>query len=93
MPSLHEVIVRPLITEKSSAAFQARKEYAFRVHPEANKLDIKNAVEELWNVRVVKVRTQTRKGKPRRHRMSHGHTRDWKKAVVELHEEDRIAFF
>lgn len=89
----HQVVLRPLVTEKGTHTSGRYNQYPFEVHPEANKLDIKNAVEELWNVRVVKVRTQTRKGKPRRHRMSQGYTRDWKKAVVELHEEDRIAFF
>jgi large subunit ribosomal protein L23 len=63
------------------------------VHPQATKEDIKSAVEHLWSVRVKKVRTQTRKGKPRRHKMAMGYTSDWKKAIVELHDEDRIAFF
>ena len=50
-------------------------------------------MQQLWDVRVVAVRTQTRLGKPRRHKMVVGLTRSWKKAVVKLHDEDRIAFF
>lgn len=89
----HQVVLRPLVTEKGTHTSERYNQYPFEVHPQATKVDIRNAVQELWNVRVVKVRTQSRKGKPRRHRMSHGYTRDWKKAIVELHEEDRIAFF
>jgi large subunit ribosomal protein L23 len=63
------------------------------VSPRASKQDIRHAVETLWDVRVVSVRTQNRKGKPRRTRLNLGHTGDWKKAVVELHPEDRISFF
>jgi large subunit ribosomal protein L23 len=89
----YQVVLRPLVTEKGTHVSERNNHYPFEVHPEATKVDIRTAVEELWNVRVVKVRTQNRKGKPRRHRMSHGHTRNWKKAIVELHEDDRIAFF
>ena len=60
---------------------------------ETSKEDIRRAVQELWDVRVVKVRTQTRKGKPRRHKMAFGYTKDWKKAIVTLHDDDRISFF
>lgn len=89
----HQVIVRPLVTEKGTHVSQRYNAYQFEVHPRATKTDIKAAVEELWHVRVLAVRTQTRKGKPRRHKMRVGHTTDWKKAIVELHNEDRIAFF
>lgn len=89
----HQVIIRPLVTEKGTYLSERFNAYTFEVAPNATKTDVKKAVEELWDVRVEKVRTQTRKGKPRRYRMSHGRTRNWKKAIVELHEEDRIAFF
>jgi len=89
----HQVVLRPLVTEKGTHTSERYNQYPFEVHPQATKTDIKKAVEELWSVRVVKVRTQTRKGKPRRHKMSHGYRRDWKKAIVELHDDDRIAFF
>ena len=89
----HQVIKRPLVTEKGMHASERLNAYSFEVHPQATKHDIKRAVEELWDVRVDEVRTQNRKGKPRRHRMALGRTRNWKKAVVKLHDEDRIAFF
>lgn len=89
----HEVIRRPLVTEKGTHLSEKQNAYSFEVNPLATKADIKNAVQQLWEVRVVGVRTQNRVGKPRRHKMQIGHTRSWKKAVVKLHEDDRIAFF
>jgi large subunit ribosomal protein L23 len=89
----HQILIRPLVTEKGTHISATYNQYPFEVHPQATKGDIKQAVEELWNVRVVHVRTQVRKGKPRRHRTSTGRTQDWKKAIVELHADDRIAFF
>jgi large subunit ribosomal protein L23 len=88
-----QVLLRPLVTEKGTHQSERYNAYAFEVAARATKHDIKRAVEALWDVRVVSVRTQTRKGKPRRTRMTLGHTSDWKKAIVELHEEDRISFF
>ena len=89
----HQVIKRPLVTEKGMHSSERLNAYSFEVHLQATKHDIRRAVEELWEVRVDKVRTQSRKGKPRRHRTGVGLTRSWKKAVVKLHDEDRIAFF
>ena len=89
----HRVVLRPLVTEKGTHQSERYNAYAFEVASRATKLDIRNAVEALWNVRVVDVRTQTRKGKPRRTRLKMGHTGDWKKAIVELHAEDKISFF
>lgn len=89
----HQVIRRPLVTEKGMHASERLNAYSFEVHPLATKTDIRKAVEGLWDVRVVGVRTQSRKGKPRRHKVAMGRTRNWKKAVVKLHEDDRISFF
>jgi len=89
----YQVILRPLVTEKGTHLSEKYNAYTFRVHSLASKEDIRRAVEELWDVRVVKIRTQNRKGKPRRHRMAFGYTTDWKKAIVTLHEDDRISFF
>ncbi len=89
----HQVVLRPLVTEKGMELSERYNLYTFAVNRLANKGDIKKAVEELWDVRVVKVRTQNRKGKPRRFKQYFGRTPDWKKAIVELHEEDRISFF
>jgi large subunit ribosomal protein L23 len=89
----HQVVLRPLVTEKGTHQSERYNAYAFEVAAKATKVDIRHAVESLWNVRVVSVRTQNRKGKPRRTKLKMGHTGDWKKAVVELHDEDRISFF
>jgi len=89
----HQVIFRPLVTEKGVHQAEKLNAYAFEVHPYATKQDVRKAVQALWDVRVVEVRTQTRRGKPRRSRLLVGHTTDWKKAVVQLHEDDRISFF
>jgi large subunit ribosomal protein L23 len=89
----HQIIVRPLVTEKGTHQSERHNAYSFEVHPQATKTLIRSAVEELWNVRVVDVRTQTRKGKLRRHKMSKGVQADWKKAIVKLHPDDKMAFF
>lgn len=89
----YQIILHPLVTEKGMHLSESHNSYTFAVNPLATKTDIKRAVQELWDVKVTKVRTQNRKGKPRRHKMAQGHTSDWKKAIVQLDEEDRIAFF
>jgi large subunit ribosomal protein L23 len=89
----YQIILHPLVTEKGTHLSNTTNSYTFAVNPLATKTDIKRAVQELWDVKVQKVRTQNRKGKPRRHKMAIGHTSDWKKAIVQLDEEDRIAFF
>lgn len=89
----YQVIFRPLVTEKGTHLSVKYNTYTFEVSPVATKADIKRAVQELWHVRVIDVRTQNRVGKPRRHKMVSSHTRNWKRAIVKLHDEDRIAFF
>ena len=89
----HQIVLRPLVTEKGTHQSERYNAYAFEVHPQATKADIKHAVEAVFNVRVISVRTQTRKGKPRRYKARFCYQRDWKKAIVSLHEEDRISFF
>ncbi len=89
----HQVILRPLVTEKGTHQSEQFNAYAFAVNTLATKDDIRRAVEELWHVKVIGVRTQNRAGKPRRHKASQGYTKRWKKAIVELHSDDRIAFF
>jgi large subunit ribosomal protein L23 len=89
----YQVVLRPLVTEKGTYLSQRNNAYTFEVNPLATKEDIRRSVQELWSVRVVGVRTQNRVGKPRRHKMMQGQMKSWKKAIVELHEDDRIAFF
>ena len=94
-PSLepHQVVLRPLITEKGTHQFNRYNAYPFEVHPLATKEQIRHAVESLFNVRVLRVRTLNRLGKPRRYRSRMSKQSDWKKAIVTLHTEDRIDFF
>jgi large subunit ribosomal protein L23 len=87
------IIIKPLVTEKSTHLQQTRNAYAFQVHPEANKPEIKKAVEKLYNVKVVDVRTMTRKGKPRRTKYKMTTKSDWKRAIVVLDENSRIDLF
>ena len=89
----HQIVLRPLVTEKGMHRSTRFNQYAFEVNPLAEKEDIKRAVEELFDVKVTKVRTQNRKGKPRRYRFRYGSTKSWKKAIVTLHSEDRVEFF
>ena len=89
----YQVILRPLVTEKGMHRSTRNNQYAFEVDPAADKNDIRRAVEDLFNVKVEKVRTQSRRGKPRKHRFKAGQTKTWKKAIVTLHEENRIDFF
>ncbi len=92
MPTLHQTIVRPVITEKSSAAYQDRGEYTFEVHPEATKFAIRQAVEELFGVKVTGVWTSNQRGKTRRVGKTTGRRSNWKKAIVTL-SEGRIEIF
>jgi large subunit ribosomal protein L23 len=89
----YQVIVRPLVTEKGMHRSTRYNQYAFEVNARASKEDIRRAVEELFNVKVEKVRTQNRLGKARKHKFKAGATKGWKKALVTLNEEHRIDFF
>lgn len=89
----HEIIVRPLITEKSTHQTTHLNAYPFRVNVLASKEQIKAAVEELFSVRVLAVRTQNRLGKRKRFKGRPGKLASWKKAIVKLHPEDRLEFF
>jgi large subunit ribosomal protein L23 len=89
----HQIVLRPLVTEKGMHKAGRYNAYAFEVNRLAGKDDIRKAVEELFDVRVVRVNTQNRKGKPRRTRFRWGHTKSWKKAIVTLDPEDKIDFF
>ncbi len=86
-----DIIKRVLLTEKGTRLSEEQNKYVFRVAKEANKVEIKRAVEELFNVRVMAVNTMSRKGKKKRQRTAHaGTTAAWKRAVVTLNAEDSI---
>ncbi len=89
----HQIILRPMVTEKGLFYSNANNQYTFEVNPLATKTQIKHAVETLFEVEVARVMTQTRKGKPRRYRFRYGRTRAIKKAIVRLKGERRIDFF
>src|SRR6266536_1164920 len=93
MPDLHATIVGPAVTDKPSAAYGARKEYAFRVHPEATKPQVKAAIESLFKVAVTAVRTMVVRAKRRTYGRFAGRRPSWKKAIVTLREGDAIEVF
>jgi large subunit ribosomal protein L23 len=87
-----EVIIAPVVSEKSYSLLDDNA-YTFLVHPDANKTEIRQAVEAIWNVSVTKVNTINRKGKSKRFRFTQGRRRDTKRAVVKLAEGDSIEIF
>lgn len=89
----YQVVIRPLVTEKGTHQSTRYNSYTFVVHQTATKDQIKGAVQELFHVRVDKVRTQTRRGKKTRFRHKIGEQPAWKKAIVTLHPDDKIEFF
>ena len=87
-----DIILRPVITEKSSRLMEQNK-YTFEVHPKANKIMIRDAVTELFKVKVIKVSTIYVRPKPKRMGAFLGKSRSWKKAVVTVAAGERIEFF
>ncbi|MGE5580805.1 MAG: 50S ribosomal protein L23 [Bacillota bacterium] len=87
-----DIIIAPIVTEKTNEAM-GRGAYTFRVHPEATKADVHNAVEEIFKVKVRRVNTMNVSGKPRRLGLRIGRTRNWKKAIVTLAPGQKIEFF
>ncbi len=87
-----KIIIRPVVSEKSYVLAAADR-YTFRVHPDAHKTQIRQAVEELFEVKVVEVRTSSVKSKPKRRGLTSGRTRAWKKAIVQVREGDSIPIF
>jgi large subunit ribosomal protein L23 len=87
-----QVIIRPVVSEKSYVLAAAEK-YTFRVHPSAHKTQIRQAVESLFDVNVVDVRTMSVKSKPKRRGQTAGRTRSWKKAIVQVAPGQTIPIF
>ncbi|MBJ7347100.1 MAG: 50S ribosomal protein L23 [Thermoleophilaceae bacterium] len=87
-----QIIIKPVVSEKSYALMSANK-YTFRVHDDAHKLQIAQAIEQLFDVKVASVRTSNVKPKPKRRGVHQGLTRTWKKAIVELAPGSRIELF
>lgn len=87
-----DVILEPIVSEKSYSLIE-NNAYTFMVHPRANKTEIRQAVEAIWNVKVVGVNTVNRKGKNKRFRFAQGRRVDTKRAIVKLAEGDKIEIF
>jgi large subunit ribosomal protein L23 len=87
-----QIIIRPVVSEKSYVLASAGK-YTFRVHDDAHKTQIRQAIESLFGVRVVSVHTSTVKSKPKRRGHTRGRTRTWKKAIVQLGPGESIPIF
>src|SRR3989440_12335824 len=87
-----QVIIRPILSEKTFALAEVGK-YTFRVHDRAHKTQIRQAIEQLFDVKVVDVRTASVKSKPKRRGQTSGRTRQWKKAIVQVREGDTIPIF
>jgi large subunit ribosomal protein L23 len=87
-----QVIIRPVVSEKSYV-LSAVDRYTFRVHPDAHKTQIRQAVEQLFDVKVIGVRTMSVKSKPKRRGTTTGQTRTWKKAIVQVRPGDTIPIF
>lgn len=89
----HNIVIRPLVTEQGMHFANKLNAYTFEVNKKANKVQIRKAIENLYSVKVVEVRTANRQGKLRRRGKNTGKTRSWKKAVVVLHEDFHIDLF
>jgi large subunit ribosomal protein L23 len=90
MLEARDIIKKPLVTEKTTYMLDALRQYVFLVHPAANRLQVKSAIETLFAVKVTDVRTMVRKGKPRRAFGRPITTRPFKRAIVTLREGDKI---
>jgi large subunit ribosomal protein L23 len=89
---MHQILISPLVTEKMTNITADKGKYGFLVNPKANKIQIKNAVEHLFKVKVDKVRTANMHGKKKRMGTHFGQRPDWKKAVISLAEGHKIDF-
>jgi large subunit ribosomal protein L23 len=92
MQDPHQVVIRPIITERSFDLINDNR-YTFEVAKQANKVEIGQAVESIFGVKVLRVNTLSVSGKPKRVRYAKGYTRSWKKAIVTLAEGDTIEAF
>ena len=89
----HEIIIKPLITEKTSIQKELHNQLSFEVDRRANRIEIKQAIESIFNVRVAAVKTMQVTGKTKQRGRINGKRSDWKKAIVKLVHGERIDFF
>jgi large subunit ribosomal protein L23 len=89
----YDIIIRPVVTEKTNIQKEAANQVTFEVDRKANRIEVRRAIERIFNVRVANVRTMQIRGKFKRRGRVLGKRRDWKKAIVTLRPGDRIEFF
>ncbi len=90
MKDPYKIVIRPVITEKSTWLKEKNREVCFEVDPRANKSEIKKAAEQLFKIKVEKVRIQNKRGKKRKVGRSEGKKKDWKKAYIKLKEGEKM---
>ena len=93
MKTAQDIIIRPLITERAAVMKEVQNKVVFQVAVDANKNEIKEAVESLFGVTVLAIRTMNVKGKPKKMGRFEGRRAAWKKAIVTLSKEDTLDFF
>ncbi len=93
MSEFHKILVKPLVTEKSMQALQDTNRVSFQVKRDANKIQVRKAVEQIFEVTVESVNMVTVRGKKKRFGRNIGQSKDWKKAIVKLKEGDKIELF
>lgn len=93
MDNARDIIISPLISEKTMKLMEENNAYTFKVAKKANKIQIRQAIEEIFNVRVIKVNTMNMKGKRKRLGFTEGKRPDWKKAIIRLNDGDSIEIF
>jgi large subunit ribosomal protein L23 len=90
MKDPYKIVIRPIITEKTTWLKEKNREVCFEVDPRANKSEIKKAAEQLFKIKVERVRIQNKRGKKRRVGRSEGKKKDWKKAYIKLKEGEKM---
>jgi large subunit ribosomal protein L23 len=90
---MYQVVIKPLVTEKGTMMLSEGNWVTFKVHPDANKIEVREAVQKIFSVSVLQVNTQVVRGKRRRFGKTMGQSKTWKKAMVRLKEGDKIEIF
>ena len=90
---MYQVVIKPLVTEKGTMMLSEGNWVTFRVHPDANKIEVREAIQKIFSVSLLQVNTEIVRGKRRRFGKTMGQSKAWKKAMVRLKEGDKIEIF
>ena len=90
---MYQIVIKPLVTEKGTTMLSEGNWVTFKVHTDANKIEIRDAIQKIFTVSVLQVNTQIVRGKRKRFGKTMGHSKPWKKAMVQLKEGDKIEIF